>query len=53
MHIYNVLCVAKYKYLRRADPSYRGFLQTVVCVTKSNYENLNLRRPWPTRAAEK
>ena len=38
--------------LRRADHSSRGVLPTVVCLTECEQENLNFRRPRPTRGVK-
>ena len=47
----SVSCVCQ-RSPRRADPSSRGVLPTVVCVTGCDYESLNMRKPTPTRAVD-
>ena len=46
--ILGVLCVVRYRPLRRADHSSRGVLPNVVCVTECDREASIMRRPWPT-----
>ena len=43
-----VLCVVRYRPLRRADLSSRGVLPSVLCLIGCNHESSIMRRPWPT-----
>ena len=44
-----MLCVVRYRSLRRADHSSRGVLPSVERITGCDYESSKMRRPWPNR----
>ena len=46
------LCVVRYRCLRRAGLSSRGFLPSVECLSECDQEVLTMRRPWPTRGCQ-
>jgi hypothetical protein len=45
-----VLCVVRYRTLRRADHSSRGVLPSVMCLTECDHESSTMRRPWPSKS---
>jgi len=47
-----VLCIVRYRSLRRADHSYRGVLLIVVCLNECYLEISTMRSPRATSAVE-
>ena len=45
-----LLCVVRWKSLRRADHQSRGVLPNVVRLIERDHESSTMRRTWPTRA---
>jgi hypothetical protein len=50
MSVSCMLCVVRYRTLRRADHSSRGVLPSVVCLTECDHESSIMRRTWPSKA---